>query len=182
MLERGTIWNTARRCEVVLNEHALPHAVVGGVAVCLHGYPRNTVDVDLLVRRDDVDAVRQAMEGEGFVWDPEEREYRGPDKVPVQFLIAGDPASDDRTLAVYLPDPAAPGVVTEIESLSVLSLARLIELKVACGLGNLRRTHRDFADVVELIAARHLSRSFARYLHKSVRKEFRNLVLRARGE
>jgi hypothetical protein len=182
MLDRGSIWDTARRCELVLSEHALPHAVVGGVAVCLHGYPRNTVDVDLLVRREDVDAVRRTMDGEGFVWDAAEHEFRGPDNVPVQFLIAGDPASDDRSLGVYLPDPAAPGVVTEIEGLSVLSLARLIDLKVACGLGNLRRTHRDFADVVELIVAHHLGRDFARHLHKSVRKGFRGLVLRARGE
>jgi hypothetical protein len=122
------------------------------------------------------------MEREGFVWDPDEREFRGPDNVPVQFLIAGDPAGDDRTLGVYVPDPSAPGVTTEIESLSVVSLARLIELKLASGLGNLRRTHRDFADVVELIAVHGLGRSFARHLHKSVRKEFRNLVLRARGE
>jgi hypothetical protein len=182
MLDRGSIWDTARRCDVLLDEHGLPHALVGGVAVCLHGYQRNTVDVDILVRREDADAVRQTMEEEGFEWDPDQREFRGPDNVPVQFLIAGDPASDDRALGVNLPDPGDAGVVTEIESLAVVSLARLIELKLACGLGNLRRTHRDFADVVELIVVHDLSRSFARHLHKSLRKEFRDLVLRARGE
>ena len=181
MLDRGSIWDTARRCDVLLDEHGLPHALVGGVAVCLHGYQRNTVDVDILVRREDTDAVRKTMEEEGFEWNPDQREFRGSDNVPVQFLIAGDPASDDRALGVNLPDPGDAGVVTEIESLSVVSLARLIELKLACGLGNLRRTHRDFADVVELIVVHDLSRSFARHLHKSLRKEFRNLVLRARG-
>jgi hypothetical protein len=182
MLDRGSIWDTARRCDAVLNEHGLPHAIVGGVAVCLHGYQRNTVDVDILVRREDTDAVRKTMAEEGFVWDPDNREFRGPGNVPVQFLIAGEPAGDDRALGVNLPDPGEPGVVIEIERLTVVSLARLIELKLACGLGNLRRTHRDFADVVELIVVHDLRRDFARHLHKSLRKEFRNLVLRARGE
>jgi hypothetical protein len=140
------------------------------------------VDVDVLVRKDDVAAVRKTMEEAGFVWDPDERQFRGSDNVPVQFLIAGDPAADDRSLGVYVPDPDKPGVTTEIENLSVVSLPCLIEMKLACGLGNLRRTHRDFADVVELIAVHDLSRSFARHLHKSLRKEFRSLVLRARNQ
>jgi len=42
------------------------------------------------------------------------------------------------------------------EGLPALSLARLIETKLACGEGNLRRTHKDFADVVELIAVHDL--------------------------
>jgi len=63
----------------------------------------------------------------------------------------------------------------------VLSLARLIESKLACGLGSLRRTHRDFADVVELIAIHQLGRDFARHLHKSLRATFRKLVEQSRG-
>jgi hypothetical protein len=57
----------------------------------------------------------------------------------------------------------------------------LIQAKIACGLGDLRRTHKDFADVVELIAVRRLGGSFARFLHKSVRKELRELVRSARA-
>ncbi len=34
----------------------------------------------------------------------------------------------------------------------------------------------EFADVVELIAVRHLDGSFSRDLHKSLRKTFRELV------
>ena len=71
-------------------------------------------------------------------------------------------------------------MVTEIEGLSVVSLARLIELKLASGLGNLRRTYRDFADVVELIVVHDLSRSFARHLHKSLPRSFANWFCGAR--
>lgn len=68
-----------------------------------------------------------------------------------------------------------------IEGLPAMSLARLIESKIACGEGNLRRTHKDFADVVELIAVHQLHGGFAGQLHKSVRGTFRRLVKHARG-
>jgi hypothetical protein len=82
---------------------------------------------------------------------------------------------------VRLPDPGDETAVTQLEGLPVLTLAKLIEAKLACGQGNLRRTHKDFADVVELIAAHQLSRSFAKNLHKSLRDTFRQLVIHARG-
>ena len=66
------------------------------------------------------------------------------------------------------------------EGLPVLSLTRLIESKLACGAGNLRRTHKDFADVVELIDVNQLPASFVRLLHKSVRGSFRELFRRTR--
>ena len=49
-------------------------------------------------------------------------------------------------------------------------------------LAAVRRSYRDWADVVELIVARNLDHRFAGLLHKAVRKEYRSLVKRARGE
>jgi hypothetical protein len=152
--------------------------VLGGVAVCLHGYQRNTVDLDLLVRRDDSAVIRQVLEHTGFRWRAEASEFRSAGDIPVQLLIAGDRAGDDSE--VYLPDPNDEASITELEGLPVLTLAKLIETKIACGSGDLRRTHKDFADIVELIALHNLNRADARHLHKSVRKTFRKLVLHAR--
>lgn len=179
MLGNETLWDAARQCHRTLRDGGIPHAVVGGVAVCLHGYQRNTVDVDVLVRRTDADSVRNNLAQSGFRWNSEAAEFRSPSGVPVQCLLSGDRAGEGSEIA--LPDPADARAVTELEGLPVLSLAKLIETKIACGQGNLRRTHKDFADVVELIAAHNLSREFAKHLHKSVRKTFRELVLRARG-
>lgn len=72
-------------------------------------------------------------------------------------------------------------VIKGIEGLPVLTLAKLIESKIACAEGDVRRAYKDFADVIELIAANRLSSSFARYLHKSLRPTYRDLVIRARG-
>lgn len=180
MLGKESLWDAARTAHELLAEAGLPHAIVGGVAVCLHGYQRNTVDVDLLVRRDEAPRARAILEAAGWKWNDERAEIQSPSGVVLQFLMAGDKAGIDTV--VRFPDPADAEAVTELEGLPVLTLARLIESKLACGQGNLRRTHKDFADVVELIAVHRLSRSFARHLHSTLRDAFRELVLHARGE
>ena len=97
----------------------------------------------------------------------------------VQFLLTGDRAGIDSE--VRIPVPTGELNVEMIEGLPVIRLSRLIEIKITCGLGSVRRTHKDFADVVELIAIRHLDGSFARHLHKSVRSTFRKLVRNAQS-
>lgn len=179
MLGNETLWSVAQQCHAILHGAALPHAIIGGVAVCLHGYQRNTVDLDLLVRRDEADAVRQRLESAGFTYLPDRKELRSVDGVPVQLLLSADRAGRDSE--VHLPDPGDATCIVMIEGLPVLSLARLIESKLACGQGNLRRTHKDFADVVELIAFHQLGSDFARHLHKSLRSAYRELVRHARG-
>src|ERR1700722_17532923 len=167
MLENETLWQVAAQCHQALAAVHIPHAIMGGVAVCLHGYQRNTVDIDVLIRRDDSNGVR-------------DKEFRSPAGVAIQFLLAGDRAGAGSD--VKLPDPGDERAITEIEDLPVLTLAKLIESKIACGQGNLRRTHKDFADVVELIVHNRLNSSFARYLQKSLRTTYRELVRKSRGK
>lgn len=178
MLGNETLWEVAQHCHEFLDRAAIPHAVIGGVAVCLHGYQRNTVDLDLLVRQDDAAAIRQLFEANGFTWSPDQFEFRSPSGTPVQLLMAGERAGPGSE--VSLADPGDAKVTTEREGLCVVTLPRLIESKLACGLASLRRTHKDFADVVELIVVNNLDRSFARFLHKTVRDAFRKLVGHAR--
>jgi hypothetical protein len=179
MLGNAPLWDTAAQCHQILKGADVAHALVGGVAVCLHGYQRNTTDLDLLVRSNDADNIRRVLLEAGYEWDDQRVEFRSPDGIPVQFVIAGERAG--KGSEVRLPDPADADITTQIEGLPVLALPRLIDSKIACGEANLRRTHRDFADVVELIAHHHLSSSYARYLHKSLRPTFKELVRRAQG-
>jgi hypothetical protein len=157
MLENESLWDAATRVNDALAARHVDYAVVGGVAVCLHGYRRNTVDLDVL--------------------DGKAKEHRAASGVAVQVVLAGEPEGPGQEAT--FPSPKDAKCVILIEGLPVLSLAQLIQAKLACGLGDMRRTHKDFADVVELIAIHRLDGSFARRLHKSVRKEFRELVRRA---
>jgi hypothetical protein len=179
MHENETLWKVTERVHALLARKSIDHAIVGGVAVCLHGYQRNTIDLDLLVRPGDTAALKAVLESEGFRWLAADKEFRSDSGVPVQFVLTGE--SEGPGQAAKFPDPAEAKHVIMIEGLPVLALAQLIQAKLACGLGDLRRMHKDFADVVELIAIHRLDGSFARFLHKSVRKEFRELVHRVTG-
>ncbi|CAN0360057.1 unnamed protein product [Ectocarpus sp. 4 AP-2014] len=59
MLGNETLWEAAQKTHAVLAAAGVPHAILGGVAVCLHGYQRNTADVDLVIQTED----RQHREG-----------------------------------------------------------------------------------------------------------------------
>jgi len=49
-----------------LSAHGVQYALCGGIAVAVHGYPRFTKDIDLLIREEDLDATRAAVAECGF--------------------------------------------------------------------------------------------------------------------
>jgi hypothetical protein len=73
---------------------------------------------------------------------------------------------------VVLPDPAA--VAVEIEARKNLSLATLVELKLARGMSAPDR-RQDFADVIALIRVNQLGEHFADELHDYVQAKYREL-------
>jgi hypothetical protein len=50
-----------------LEHRGLPYAVAGAVALAIHGAPRATTDIDLLVRPPDLDGVLAVARARGFV-------------------------------------------------------------------------------------------------------------------
>ncbi len=72
MLGNENLWRTAAECHQILADAEIPHSVCGGVAVCLHGYQRNTVGLGLIIRKDDAQRVRSILEQAGLVWDVQE--------------------------------------------------------------------------------------------------------------
>src|SRR3974390_1056921 len=62
------------RATAALEQASIPYAVVGGNAVAAwvtrvdEAAVRNTQDVDILIRRQDLDAVKTALAGAGFVY------------------------------------------------------------------------------------------------------------------
>ena len=49
-----------------LERAKINYAVCGGMAMAVHGLPRFTKDIDLLIRQDDVEAAKQAVSSVGF--------------------------------------------------------------------------------------------------------------------
>lgn len=50
----------------LFRDEGIPYAVCGGIAVAIHGYPRATRDIDVLVREEDLEKVREAVGRVGF--------------------------------------------------------------------------------------------------------------------
>src|SRR4051812_19759845 len=85
MLEkRGAVMETARAVSRLMRRHQMHGAIIGGVAVVLHGHVRTTKDVDVLVQQP-LEQMRATLEQEGFTFDPQRREF-SHEGVPVHLV------------------------------------------------------------------------------------------------
>ena len=91
-----------------LDELHIPYAIAGGMALVAHGYDRTTVDVDILLTADGLDAALRAMDGLGYVPPfPNSKNLRHTDSgVRIKFLITGRYPGDGKPKPVAFPDPA----------------------------------------------------------------------------
>jgi hypothetical protein len=171
---KGAVQESLRRIARRLNELGIPYAVAGGMALFHHGYRRFTEDVDILVTREGLKAIHDALEGRGYVR-PFERSknLRDTDSgVKIEFLIAGDYPGDGKPKDIKFPEPQT--VVIEHGEIRFISLPALVELKLASGMTGAGRL-KDLADVQELIKVLHLPRDLAANFASSVREKYAEL-------
>lgn len=104
MLGNENLWKVAAQCHQVLAAAKIPHSVCGGVAVCLHGYQRNTIDLDLIIEPERAADVKPLPESAGLQWDAVNKEFRTIHGIAEQFLMTGDRAGNGSE--VLLPSPS----------------------------------------------------------------------------
>jgi hypothetical protein len=164
----------ARRLEAL----GVPYAIAGALAVNAHGLVRATEDVDVLIARAGLRRFKEAWLGRGYedvstgsnaVRDSE----RG---VKVSFLITGQYPGDGKPQPVAFPEPEAASVPGP--GFPVLSLERLLELKIASGMTAVHRI-QDLDDVLRLIRINRLPRAHGEKLDPYVREKFDELWLAA---
>lgn len=157
-----------------LKELEIPYAIVGALALNAYGYQRTTTDVDVLVRRDGLEAFKRANLGRGYVEKfPGSKGLRDTvQNVKIDVLLTGDYPGDGKEKPVSFPDPA--GSAVRGERFALLPLANLIELKLASGMTAPHRL-RDLADVIELIRVNALDEDYAESLHPYVRDKYLEL-------
>jgi hypothetical protein len=150
------------------------------MALGSHGFRRFTDDVDILVTRDSLKRIHDALDGRGYVRPfAKSKNLRDVDsRVKIEFLLAGDYPGDGKPKAVQFPDPENASVV--IDGISFLSVEALVELKLASGMSGVDRL-KDLADVQELIKSLALPESFADRLNEYVRPKFRDLYRSVRA-
>jgi hypothetical protein len=139
-------------------------AVVGGIAVVLHGYARTTTDLDFYTT-DRSTTDRQLREA-GARWHAGKREH----------VLKGVP------IHTVTPDEAEHVVARTsiIDGVRVVSLKDLIAIKLRCGLKHAGRM-RDLADVQDLIRTIPLDKRFTGRLPTDLRTTFKKLVAAVRA-
>jgi hypothetical protein len=173
----GRLRSTLRRLTQRLNAEGIPYALLGGLALAEHGYPRLTEDIDLLLTPSGLERFRQQLVGRGYrpAFNGARKSFRDTETdVRIEIVTTGEYPGDGLPKPVAFPDPATPGVTEEIEDLRVLTLEKLIELKLASGMTAPHRL-RDLADVQDLITRLRLPLALADQLHPWVQATYQDL-------
>jgi hypothetical protein len=172
--ENSAVHQALRAVTGRLNELGIPYAVVGGMALYLHGYRRFTEDVDLLVTQSGLLAIQQNLTGLGYVplFSGSKNLRDARNGVRIEFIVTGQFPGDGKPKPVVFPDPAQ--VAIEKNGVQLLRLNTLIDLKLASGISSSGRL-RDLADVQDLIRTLKLPVEFSQQLDLSVRDKYLEL-------
>ena len=177
----GRLHSTLRRLTQRLNAEEIPYALLGGLALAEHGYPRLTEDIDLLLTPSGLERFHQRLVGRGYrpAFSGAEKTFRDTETgVRIEVVTAGEYPGDGLPKPVAFPDPTTPGVTVEIEGVRVVTLEKLIELKLASGMSAPHRL-RDLADVQDLIVRLKLPLALAGQLDYWVQATYRDLWKKA---
>jgi hypothetical protein len=167
---RSAVHETLTRLAKNLDDLNVDYAIAGAMAMFLHGFRRFTEDVDVIVTRQALDVIHEALDGRGYVR-PFEKSKNLRDThngVKIDFIISGQYPGDGKPGPVAFPIPKEASVI--IAGVRIVCLPKLVELKLASG----QASHRlkDLGDVQELIQHLKLPKEFAHQLDPSLREAF----------
>ncbi len=134
-----------------LHQFDIEYAVCGGLAMAVHGFPRATIDIDLLIPEESLNETLSAADQLGYTMKAMPMRFAGG-KTESRRVSKLDPESGDvLTLDLLLVTPAIREVwesrleaLWENQKLLVVSRAGLIALK------SLRNSEQDIADIKRL--------------------------------
>src|SRR5258708_19799096 len=105
--EKSAVHQTLREIASRLDSLQIPYAVVGGMALFLHGFRRFTDDVDILVTAEGLKAVHQHLVGLGYVplFQGSKNLRDATSGVRIEFLITGGFPSHGQPKPLPIPPP-----------------------------------------------------------------------------
>jgi hypothetical protein len=171
----GELNNVLARLCADLKRCGIDYMVIGAVALMAHGYPRFTEDIDLVLTPEGLETFHQKLVGLGYLpafSGARKRLRSAAEGVSIEVITSGEYPGDGQPKPVRFPIPS--GASVEIDGVRVVTLKKLIELKLASGMTAPDRL-KDLADVQELIKACHLDSEFAVGLNPYVRDRYLQL-------
>lgn len=155
----------AKKVSMFLDKHKVPHAIAGGMAVSVHGHPRMTKDVDVLVPSSAMKAIKELGKTSpisGFLSGVSVK----VDGIDVDFLFLGKGiGSNDITSA------------KNVAGLPIVGVEPLILMKLGAG------RVQDRADIVHLVNAGKVPiTAVEKRLSEDDREDFQQMVELAKAE
>jgi hypothetical protein len=175
LMGEGMLQGTLAQLSSDLKQRGIDYMVIGAVALLAYGYPRFTEDIDLVLTKDGLETFHQELIGlrDAPAFQGAQKRLRSTrDGVPIEVILTGEYPGDGKPKPVSFPVPADASI--EIDGVRVVTLEKLIELKLASGMTAPDRL-KDLADVQELIKVRGLTADFAERLNPYVREQFLKL-------
>jgi hypothetical protein len=169
----GAVQKTLQRISQRLAEIGVDYAVMRGMALYSYGFRRYTEDVDILVTPDGLKKLHEQLDGLGYVRPfAASKNLRDAETgVRIDFLVSGQFPGGGKPGPVAFPLPG--DVAVEQNGIRVVSLPKLVELKLSSG----QASHRlkDLADVQELVHHLGLPLALAEQLDPSLQDVYRRI-------
>lgn len=169
---KGIMNKTLRKLVLDLDKYQIDYALIGAVALNMYGYRRFTEDIDLLMTKEGLQKFQDKLVGLGYrpKFEGAKKQFRTVhENILIEIITTGEFPGDGLPKPVEFPDPSK--FITEVEGIKVISLEKLVELKLASGLTALHRL-KDLADVQELIRIKKLPIAFSNKLDPYVQDKF----------
>jgi hypothetical protein len=174
--------DTARRLHACFSHHGVVYTIIGGLAVVRNGAVRTTVDVDVLLQKEDRQRARAALSEDFTTSADSARDRRN--QVEVDFLYSGD----EWGMIVPLPAPGEHAEFDDALGANFMDLRGLLELKTAVYLHKkeeegIELAAKDLADTVALVQANlhAVDSPLLASLHPVIRKQIRRIVRKIRA-
>jgi hypothetical protein len=172
---QGNLHGALAQLSSDLKHHGIDYMVIGAVALMAYGYPRFTQHIDLVMTPEGLEAFHRELIGLGYApaFSGAKKRLRSTrEGVSIEVIAAGEYPGDGKPKPVNFPVPASASV--ELDGVRIVTLEKLIELKLASGMTAPDRL-KDLADVQELIKVRGLTSKFAESLNPYVREQYLQL-------
>lgn len=91
------IYSELKQLVKSLNEHQISYAICGGLALAVHGVPRATIDIDLMIEKRFLDELKAISDMLGFSHSPEKMEFKNG-AIKIHRLVKFDQEKGDELM------------------------------------------------------------------------------------
>jgi len=121
----------------LLNEAGIEYALCGGLAMAVHGWPRTTMDIDMLIEKKDLTAVRKIVKSLGFRHEAHDMSFNkgkiqihrlvklaGEEAIPLDLLIVTSALRSAWEQRTTLESGYGPVCVVSTKGLTMMKIMR----------------------------------------------------------